>query len=371
VEKIDMLKSGGKRLLKAALLTILIAVLFSATVSAASNNLTVHFIDVGQGDSELIQFNNKNVLIDGGEQDMGPRVESYLREHGVSSLDIMVATHPHSDHVGGLITVLNDTPVKQVLDIGQAHPSPIYETFLKLIDQKNIPYKNPQQGQTINLDPNLTIEVLNPPAALFSDDLNQNSIVLKVSFNKVSFLLMGDAGFEAENSILASGYNITSDILKVAHHGSSSASSLTFLGKVRPAISVIEVGAGNDYGHPAQETLDALQQIGSKIYRTDLNGNIVVTTDGVSYSVTTQKQSVNLATTTPQTKIPAFAQSSIPITSTSTASQQFVGSTKSNKYHYPSCSAAKKIKPENEIWFTSSEDARTHGYVPCGICHPP
>lgn len=365
-----MTRFGWKLLLKTALLTILIAALFSAT-AIASNNLTIHFLDVGQGDSELIQIDNKNVLIDGGEQDMGPRVEAYLRDHGVSSLDIVVATHPHSDHVGGLITVLNDIPVKQVLDIGQAHPSPIYETFLTLINQKNVPYRNPQPGQTIDLDPNLKIEVLNPPPAQFADDLNQNSIVLKVTYNKVSFLLMGDAGFEAENSIFAYGYDLKSDILKVAHHGSSSASSPTFLSKVRPAISVIEVGAGNDYGHPTQETLDALQQIGSKIYRTDLNGNIVVTTDGVSYSVTTQKQSVNLATTTPQTKIPAVAQSSIPITSTSTASQQFVGSTKSNKYHYPSCSAAKKIKPENEIWFTSSEDARAHGYVPCGICHPP
>ena len=186
-----MLRSSWKQLLRATLLTILIAALFSVTLSAASNNLTVHFIDVGQGDSELIQFNNKNVLIDGGVQDMGPRVESYLKDNGVSSLDIVVATHPHADHVGGLIAVLNDFPVKQVLDIGQSHPSPIYESFLTLIDQKNISYKNPQQGQTINLDSDLTIEVLNPPSTQFSDDLNQNSIVLKVTYNNVSFLLNG------------------------------------------------------------------------------------------------------------------------------------------------------------------------------------
>ena len=362
--------TGWNRLLKATLLTILIAALFSAAATA-SNNLTVHFLDVGQGDSELIQFNNKNVLIDGGEQDMGPRVESYLRNHGVSSLDIMVATHPHSDHVGGLIAVLNDIPVKQVLDIGQAHPSPLYETFLTLINQKNIPYKNPQQGQTIDLDPNLKIEVLNPPATQFTDDLNQNSIVLKVVFNKVSFLLTGDAGFEAENSILAYGYDLKSDILKVGHHGSSSASSPTFLSKVRPAISVIEVGAGNDYGHPAQTTLDALQQIGSKICRTDLNGNIIITTDGVTYSVTTQRQSGNAANISTQPQNPVATPSLGPITFTSRASQQFVGSTKSNKYHYPSCRLAQKIKPANEIWFTSSEDARAQGYVPCEVCNPP
>lgn len=132
-----MKKSGCKRLLQAALLSILIAILFSATVNA-SNNLTVHFLNVGQGDSELIQFNNKNVLVDGGIKDMGSRVESYLRDHGVSSLDLVVATHPHEDHVGGLITILRDFPVQQVLDSGQPDTSQTYESFLNLIDQKKI-----------------------------------------------------------------------------------------------------------------------------------------------------------------------------------------------------------------------------------------
>jgi beta-lactamase superfamily II metal-dependent hydrolase len=318
-----MLKSGSKRLLWVAILSVFIATLFSATINA-SNNLTVHFLDVGQGDSELLQFNGKNVLIDGGVQEMGPRVESYLKDNGVSSLDIVVATHPHADHVGGLIAVLNDFPVKQVLDIGQSHPSPIYESFLTLIDQKNISYKNPQQGQTINLDPNLTIEVLNPPSTQFSDDLNQNSIALKVTFNNVSFLLMGDAGFEAENSILASGYDLKSDILKVGHHGSSSASSATFLAKVKPAISIIEVGAGNDYGHPTQKTLNALQQIGTKVYRTDLNGNITITTNGLTYSVSAQKQSGNASNKTARTKTLSSAPSFGPNASTSIAPQRFI-----------------------------------------------
>jgi len=363
-----MIKSGWKWLLQVALLLILGAALFSAT-AIASNNLTVHFLDVGQGDSELIQFNNKNVLVDGGVQDMGPRVESYLRDHGVSSLDLVVATHPHEDHIGGLLKVLNDFPVKQVLDSGQPDTSQTYESFLTLIDQKNIPYKIGERGQTIDLDRSLKIEVLSPPAAHFSDDLNQNSIVLKITYNQVSFLLMGDAGFEAENSIMAAGYNLKSTILKVGHHGSSSATGQAFLNEVKPAVQIIEVGAGNDYGHPTQQTLAALQQTGSATYRTDLDGNIVVSTDGVGYTVSTQRQSIG--STVSQTKTPSYIQSAGAITSTSAASQQFVGSTKSNKYHYPGCSAAQKIKPANEIWFTSTEDARAHGYVQCGICHPP
>jgi beta-lactamase superfamily II metal-dependent hydrolase len=233
------MRSTYPRLLQAVILAALILAISSAT-AIATENLTIHFLDVGQGDSELPQFSGKNALIDGGEQDMGPRVESYLRGHGISALDLMVATHPHSDHIGGLIDVLNDFPVKQVLDSGQVHTTPIFETFLNLVDQKNIPYTVAQRGQTVNLDPRLKIEVLSPLATPFSGgDLNQNSVVLRVTYNKVSFLLMGDAGIEAESSLLSTGYNLKSDVLKVGHHGSSSASSAAFLNAVRPAISII------------------------------------------------------------------------------------------------------------------------------------
>jgi beta-lactamase superfamily II metal-dependent hydrolase len=295
-----MKKSSWIRHLQIAILLFLAV----SSVAFASENLTAHFIDVGQGDSILLQFDGKNVLIDGGIQEMGPRVETYLRNHGVSSLDLLVATHPHEDHIGGLITILKDFSIKQVLDSGQPDSSQVYETFLTLIDQKNILYKVAQRGQKINLDTNLKIDVLSPPPTLFSNDLNQNSIVLKVTYNKVSFLLMGDAGFEAENSIKAAGYDLKSDILKVGHHGSSSASGTSFLAKVKPAISIIEVGTGNDYGHPTQKTLNALQNIGSEIYRTDTNGNIVITTDGTSYSISSQKLSAVPASTTSQRKPP-------------------------------------------------------------------
>ncbi|MEI6105025.1 MAG: MBL fold metallo-hydrolase [Methanothrix sp.] len=199
-----MKKSNLKRLMQVALLAVLLVAVSAATVSA-SENLSVHFLDVGQGDSILLQFNNKNVLIDAGTQDMGPRVESYLQNHGVSSLDLMVATHPHEDHIGGLLKILNDFSVKQVLDSGQTHTTQTFENYLNLIDQKNILFNIAERGQTIDLDPSLKIEVLSPPATLFAGDLNQNSVVLRVTYNKVSFLLAGDAGFQAEDSIMASG----------------------------------------------------------------------------------------------------------------------------------------------------------------------
>ena len=370
-----MKNSKLKRLLQVALFAVLLVAVSAATASA-SENLTVHFIDVGQGDSELIQFNGKNVLIDGGTPEMGSRVESYLRGHGASSLDLVVATHPHDDHIGGLLTILNDLLVGQVLDSGQTHTSQTFENYLNLIDRKNILFNTAERGQTIDLDPAIKIEVLSPPATHFAgDDLNQNSVVLKVTYNKVSFLFMGDAGFVAENSIMAAGYDLKSDVLKVGHHGSSSASGSAFLAKVKPTSSIIEVGAGNDYGHPTSKTLSALTDTGSKIYRTDTNGNIVVTTDGQTYSVSTSKQSWNTASTAPKSTasvvaLPAKAAASS--TTTATVSQgPFVGSSKSDKYHYPSCSAAKKIKSANLVTFSSSADARAQGYVPCKICHPP
>lgn len=254
----------------------------------SKENLLVHFLDVGEGDSILLQFAGKNVLIDGGEPNMGSRVVSYLKDHGVSGLDLVVATHPHSDHIGGLIEVLKTFPVKQVLDSGQKNTSQIYENFLTIIDQKNIPFKIAERGQKINLDPRLNINVLSPTKIKLGD-LNDNSIVLKLTYGNVSFLFVGDAGKPEENSLLSSGYNLHANILKVGHHGSSESSSPKFLQVVSPKVSIIETGANNQYGDPAPVTLKSLGKIGSTIYRTDLNGNIDVTSNGMTYSVSVQK----------------------------------------------------------------------------------
>jgi beta-lactamase superfamily II metal-dependent hydrolase len=372
-----MKKSGWIRLLLIALLLLL-----ASSSVTANENLTAHFIDVGQGDSILLHFNQTDILIDAGSQDMGQRVETYLRNHGVSDLDLVVSTHPHEDHIGGLVKILQDFPVEQVLDSGQTHSSQIFNTYLTLIDQKNIPYAVAERGQKINFDPDVSIDVLSPPKKRFAGDLNQNSIVLKVVYNNVSFLLMGDANDKAESSLISSGQDLKSDILKVGHHGSATSSSYLFLSKILPAISIISVGAGNDYGHPTQQTLSALGDIGSTIYRTDTNGNIIVTTDGQSYSISTQKpSSIPASPASSQSSIPAgtlskttseeAGQATIPAVSATASDGPFVGSSKSDKYHFPSCSAAKRIKAANLVTFSSSSDARAQGYSPCGICHPP
>jgi competence protein ComEC len=254
----------------------------------SGQNLTVHFLDVGQGDSILIEYANKSMLIDAGESDQGEVVSDYLHDRGISTLDYVVATHPHSDHIGGMDDILNSFQIKHFVDSGYPYTSKTYENMLTAIDKKNIPFETPKRGDKINFAPSIDVEVLNPGATYYSDDLNQNSIVLKVTDGKVSFIFMGDAGLEAENDIIKADYNVDADILKVGHHGSRSASGATFISAVSPSISVIEVGVGNDYGHPHKEILERLEKV-SKVYRTDLNGTMTITTDGSTYTVTTQK----------------------------------------------------------------------------------
>jgi beta-lactamase superfamily II metal-dependent hydrolase len=252
--------------------------------------LSAYFLDVGQGDSSVIIFGDTVILIDAGEIDMGDRVVHDLRELEVTRIDLLVATHPHSDHIGGMQTVLDNFPVGQVLDPGVPHTSTLYEQFLETIDKKKIPYKVAVQGDTIDLDPALRIDVLSPPEKRSGDDLNTNSLVLRISYGTITILFMGDAGDEAENVLVRSGYSLDARILKVGHHGSLHSGSPVFINRVHPETAIISVGQDNPYGHPHKAALDTLNDAGAFIYRTDRDGTIMVRTDGTSYIVKTDRE---------------------------------------------------------------------------------
>jgi beta-lactamase superfamily II metal-dependent hydrolase len=259
-----------------------------------TGDLRAYFLDVGQGDSSVILFKDQVILIDAGEIDQGDRVVSDLKKLGVTRIDLLVATHPHSDHIGGMQKVLAVFPVGRVLDSGIPSTSSLYEHFLETVDKKNIPYVIAEQGQTIDLDPSLRILVLSPPKGRIGDNINTNSIVLRISYGTVNLLYTGDATTDAESAMMKAGYPLDTEILKVSHHGSSDAGSAAFLNRIDPEVAIISLGRDNEYGHPHRETLERLNAAGPLVLRTDLDGTVLVTSDGATYSVVTDKDNGNI-----------------------------------------------------------------------------
>ena len=264
-----------------------------------SQNLTMSFIDVGQGDSILVILpNTKTLLIDGGERQSSGKVLSTLQEYGLSYIDVIVATHPHADHIGGLIDVINTVNVGQVLDSGQMHTTQTFEDLLDAIYNKQISLRSVSEGESINLDPTVKIDVLNPPASIpdganNEGEFNDNSVVLKLTYGNFSALLTGDMEERNEARLVFNNATILdADVLKAGHHGSRTSSSTAFLNAVTPEVVIISLAAGNNYGHPHQEALDRISASGAQyLLRTDIDGTITLTSDGSSgiYSILTEK----------------------------------------------------------------------------------
>ena len=259
----------------------------------AGGTLTVAFLDIGQGDSILIRSpNGSTLLIDGGNSnhDGTDVIIPKLREWGKDQLDVMVATHPDADHIGGLPVVLENFPVASVALTGQVHTTQVYERFLTDIRDKNLNTIRVRTGTKIPFDPSVKVEVLGPDDRFVVEgDNNDASIVIRLTYGGVSFMFTGDAEGPEEQAILASGADVRSTVLKVGHHGSHSSTSQAFLDAVDPQIGVISAGKDNRYGHPHKEVLDRLGQAGVQVYRTDRSGTITITTDGSTIDVTTAR----------------------------------------------------------------------------------
>ena len=253
---------------------------FKVVDHAEQGTLTVHFIDVGQGDSILLDCDDIEVLIDGG--DKSPGVVSYIHDYVDGQLEVMVATHPHVDHIGGLIAVLDAFEVGEIWLNGDTSTSQTYSQFMSAVNSEGADVFVARRGDTIQTG-NLTFNVLNP--ANLSGTINNNSIVLSLSYGQVDFLFTGDAEQESEASMLVEGIVPDVEILKVGHHGSRTASSIQFLQAAEPECAIYMAGQGNSYGHPHQETITSLWEVGVEIYGTDMHGTVTVTTDGVTYSV--------------------------------------------------------------------------------------
>ena len=253
----------------------------------STDKLSVHFIDGGQADCALLLCGGESMLIDGGNAADSSLLFSYLKKLNVTSIDYMICSHAHEDHVGGLSAPLSTMEVKNVFAPKKEGTSKAYNNFKTKVAEQGLEIINPQSGDTISFG-GCTVEFF-LPAALGSSNMNNTSIICKITFGNTSFLFTGDAEREEEQNIIEQGCNLRADVLKVGHHGSETSTSYVFLREVMPKYSVISVGKKNSYGHPSEAVLSRLSDEGSEVYRTDISGDIIMESDGTNISITTQK----------------------------------------------------------------------------------
>lgn len=256
----------------------------------ASGELSVHFLNVGCADSIYINCGEYDVLIDAGNEGINNKPVAYLRENGVEKLDLIIATHPDKDHIGGMADVVEAFAVERFwtpqLKPKLVPTSGFYTDLLDGLDRRSVPVTNPWAGKQLKLG-DLLFTVLSP-SKLYSDT-NDSSLVVRLSFGKNSFLFTGDAEKKAEGDMLKSGMNLKADVLKVGHHGSKSSSSKDFLKAVDPQYAVISVG-DNSYGLPRKAVIKRIEKLGTTVYRTDRYGTVVFYSDGEALTVHTQRR---------------------------------------------------------------------------------
>lgn len=245
-----------------------------------SNKMLVHYIDVGQGDSILIQVNNKNLLIDAGPNSDKKKLLNYLSALNLEILDYVIATHPHEDHIGNMDNVINNYNVLTFYSPKVQSTTKTFEKMVESLKSKNLKINVIKKGtDSIDLGKNTKVTVFSPNKDSY-EDLNDYSPVMKIEYGKTSFLFTGDAQKDVEKEILAANEDISADVLKVGHHGSSTSTTNDFLKKVNPSLGVISVGQDNSYNHPNNDTIKRLNENKVIVYRTDKDGTVVLSSDG-------------------------------------------------------------------------------------------
>ncbi len=250
---------------------------------AASADLQVHYLDVGQGDCAVVQCDGETMVIDGGPKASARYVYSYIRDMlRVEYIDFVVSTHPHVDHVYGLSSVLNAAPADLVLSPVLEWDSKAFRSMMDYAAMQGTPVEVPREGDTLRLG-GAAVTVLHCwPEAIGYGRTNDASIVLRIDYGTTSFLFTGDAEDWSEYMMIDAGVSLKADVLKVSHHGSYTASTMEFLKKVNPEYAVISVGKDNAYGHPHQSVLKNLKALNCKVFRTDEIGTVILESDGTS-----------------------------------------------------------------------------------------
>ena len=311
--------------------------------------LTVHYLDVGQADSILLECEGEFMLIDGGNRDDGQMVVSYLEDCGVEELQAVVCTHAHEDHVGGLPSVLAVYPTAAVYAPTKTYASSVFDSFLYYVDQQRLEVTLPAPGDKMTLG-SADITVLGPVKSY--PDPNNTSIVLLVEFGETRFLFTGDMEREAENDMLNHwedqvDWNV--DVLKSGHHGSSTSSGYRFIYETDPEYAIVSCGKNNDYGHPHRETISLYKDAGLPMLRTDELGTVLAVSDGSEIVISWEKQHKAPAGLTPAADF-----------------GKYIANKNSKTFHTPFCDGLPK--KENQIVFDSYEEAIAAGCKTCAGC---
>lgn len=371
-----------------------------------TEGLTVHFIDVGQGESILIDAQGQHLLIDAGDRDHGSIVVRYLKDQGVESLKYVIATHPHEDHIGGMQAVFQAFPVENVILPNVAHNSRTFEQFLDSIRSRKIHPIKAEKG--VEFDLGEAHILLLGPSVIVSDSLNNNSVVSKITFGKTSFLFTGDA--EREEEATLKNFDLHADVLNVGHHGSKTSTGSVFLRAVNPTYAVISCGPGNSYGYPHQGVLRRLSALNVDIYRTDLCGTIVARSDGkkvqfsalpvndegLGSSAKTSVEKNEFIESSPQEfsslneaqkgddfqeeasivqeEAPKILEKKIEPTSQEVPPYEgtapYIGNRNSSVFHHASCPSVDKMKESNKVPLKTREEAVNQNFRPCKNCMP-
>lgn len=326
-----------------------------------SGQLSVHYIDIGQGDATLITCGEDAMLIDAGDNDKGTALQSYLLNQNITELDYVIGTHPDADHIGGLDVVITKFDCKTILLTEEEKDTKTYEDVISAMDYKGYKKTLPVPGDTYPLG-DASFTILAP--LLENADSNDNSIALLLTYGNTRFYFEGDAGEEEEGQILSSGADVAADVYKIGHHGSKTSTTDNMLNAVNPSCAVISAGEGNRYGHPHAEVLNKLRSAGIKTFRTDEQGTVVASSDGKNIIFNMSPSS------SWQAGEPGNVSDREPVDKGDTPEESqnvivYITDT-GKKYHTQNCRFLKDSARE-----ISLEDAKADGYEPCKSCNPP
>ncbi len=361
-----------KNILKSLFLSIVL--IFTSCIpiegKTIESTFSIQFIDVGQGDSALVECDGHYMLIDGGSKSNSQKIYTILKNKSIHQLDIVVATHVHDDHIGGIPGAYNYAKSDLTLCPTKEYESKAFQDFKKYADKNGNGITVPSVNDTYDLG-SATIKIV---GINDGEEINDTSIVLKITYGDNSFLFTGDCEIKEEAAIYNRNINLTSSVLKIGHHGSDSSTSSEFLNKVNPKYAILSVGKNNAYGHPTKKVLDLLHEKGIEIYRTDLNGDIFVFSDGKNITVTTEKTATEDSILTPGENKEEVEDTNIIENETIEPEQnvvEYIVNTNTKKFHYSTCRSVKTMKEKNTMHYKGTRDELIgQGYSPCQNCHP-